>query len=319
MGAAQPTPGLERLLMTAIELDHAPECVWDAVDALAQEDLGALARIVFEAPPDSWLARDAWQRAMKPEHVRALLEADPPDLDTVERVLAGFGPDDANVLLDLLCESDSLATRKRLFSRLVELAPQIGPQLTRRSRDPNWFARRNMLVLMGEIETWPPKWSPAPLADDPHPAVRREAFKLMLRKPDLRDRALCGLLVDDDDPRARSLGLAAATESCPPEAIVILREIVGDSSLPSEQRVMGVRALGRSGDSEAVAPLIAAVRRGEGLAPNRLGSKSPVMLAALQALATFPGDIGAGRKLIVKAGRSNDPDIRAALGREAST
>ncbi len=65
--------------------------------------------------------------------------------------------------------------------------------------------------------------------------------------------------------------------------------------------------------------LIAAVRRGEGLAPNRLDSKSPVMLAALQALATFPGDIGSGKKLIAKANRSSDPDIRAALGGEGST
>ncbi len=153
MGAGQPTLGSERLLMTAIELDHAPECVWAAVDELAQTDLGALARIIRGSPPGSGLARDAWQRAMKPEHVRRLLEADPPDLDTVERVLAGFGPEAADVLLDLLCESDSLATRRRLFSRLVELAPQIGPQLTRRSRDPNWFARRNMLVLMGELDT----------------------------------------------------------------------------------------------------------------------------------------------------------------------
>lgn len=315
METGQATLSSERLLMMAIELDHAPECVWAAVDELADDRLGALVHIMRQAPANSWVARDAWRRATQPGHVRRLLDADPPDLDTIEQVLAGFGPDDADVLLDLLCESDSLATRKRLFSRLVELAPNIGRQLSRRSRDPNWFARRNVLVLMGELETWPQKWSPAALADDPHPSVRREAFKLMLRRPDLRDRALCGLL-EDDDRRARSLGLAAATESCPPEAIHMLAAVVRDESVPTEQRVMGVRALGRSGDPDAVPPLLESIRRGAGLAPNRLGPKTPIMLAALQALATFPGDIGAGKKLIIKATRSSDPDIRAALGKE---
>lgn len=316
MQTAQPILESERLLMMAIELGHGSDGVWAAVDELASGGMANLVRVLTRAPQDSSLARQAWARAMQPEHLRALLDSDSPDLETLERILAGFGPSDAAVLLDLLCESDSIATRKRLLTRLVVLAPEIGPELVRRTRDPRWFARRNVLVLMGELDAWPRKWSPASAADDDHPAVRREAFKLMLRSPDLRDRALCGLL-QDADPRGRSLGLAAATESCPPEAIHLLANIVRDSAMPSEQRVMAVRALGRSGDPGAVDPLVEAVRRGAGLTPNRLGEKTPVMLAALQALATFPGDIGSGRKLIAKATRSNDPDIRAALGKDA--
>jgi len=317
MTTGQQSLGPDRLLMTAIELGHAPDCVWDAVDELAETDLSLLVRLVRQAPAESWLARDVWQRAIQPENVRRLLDDDDSDPESVRALLDGFGPEDADVLLDLLCASESIATRKRLFARLVELAPQIGQKLVRLSRDKRWFARRNVLALMGELEEWPRKWSPGAFADDPHPAVRREAFKLMLRKPQLRDQALCGLLTDDDG-RARSLGLAAATESCPPEAIYALSDIVVNEGIATEQRVMGVRALGRSGDSEALRPLIEVVRSGAGLAPNRLGPKTPVMLAALQALATFPGDIGAGKKLIMKASRSNDPDIRAALGKDAS-
>jgi len=315
MTTGQQSLGSDRLLMTAIELDHAPDCVWDAIDDLAETDLSLLVRLVRQAPPESWLARDVWQRAIQPKNIRRLLDDDASDPESVRALLSSFGPEDADVLLELLCESESLSTRKRLFSRLVELAPKIGQKLVRLSRDERWFARRNVLALMGELEEWPRKWSPGAFAEDPHPAVRREAFKLMLRRPELRDRALCGLLADNDG-RARSLGLAAATESCPPEAIFLLAEIVVDERIATEQRVMGVRALGRSGDVAAVPPLIEVVRSGAGLAPNRLGAKTPVMLAALQALATFPGDIGAGKKLIMKASRSNDPDIRAALGKE---
>ncbi len=307
--------GSDRLVMTAIELGHASESVWAAVDDVAETDLSLLVRIIRHSPADSWLAKDVWQRAIQPENIRRLLDDESADAEAVQALLAGFGADEADILLELLCESESLTTRKRLFSRLVELAPKIGQKLVRMSRDKRWFARRNVLALIGELDELPRKWSPGAFAEDPHPAVRREAFKLMLRKPELRDRALCGLLADDDR-RARSLGLAAATESCPPEAISTLSHIVVDESIANEQRVMGVRALGRSGDAEAVGALIEVVRSGAGLAPNRLGPKTPVMLAALQALATFPGDIGAGKKLIMKAARSNDPDVRAALGKD---
>lgn len=317
MERPQPVLDRERLLMMAIELEHGPDCVLAAAGQLADEDLPALVRIVRRAPPDSRLASRIWQDMLDSGGLRALLEDERVDRETLDHALASFGPEEAGTLLDLLCEAESLPTRRRLLERLSELAPRIERELIRRASDDRWYARRNILVLMGELEKTPPKWSPASLADDPHPSVRREAFKLMLREPDLRDRALCGLL-QDRDPRARALGLAAATESCPPEAIPLLAALVRDASISTEQRVMGLRALGRSGDPEAVTPLVKAARRGSGLAPNRLAEKGPLMLAALQALATFPGDIGAGRKLIARASRSSDPDVRAALGRERS-
>lgn len=303
----------ERLIMTAIELDHAPEAVWEAIDELAAKRLKTLMEILHLAPPRSWVANDAWHRAIDGDRLRELIDADDPDLDTLEQVLAGIEAPDADMLLDLLTESDSLATRKRLFARLAELAPHIGDEIIRRLRDTRWYARRNMLALLGEIERWPPKWSPAELSADPHPAVRREALKLMLRLPEHRGRAVCGLL-QDTDRRAVSLGLAAATEDCPPEAVDLLAEIGRDESSSDEFRVMAVRALGQSPDERAIAPLIELARRGSGLAPNRLAEKSSVLLAALHALASFPDLPATARKLLARAASSSDEDIRAAGG-----
>ena len=305
--------GPERMLMMAIELDHAPDSVWDAIDELAEHRLENLLEILRLAPSPSWVAADAWHRAVTPDRLRALVDAPEPNLETLERVLAGIGPDDAGVLLDLLTESDSLATRKRLFNRLVELAPSIGPEIVRRLGDERWFARRNMLALLGEMPRWPPKWNPASHADDPNPVVRREVFKLMLKRPDHRDRAVCGLLADPDR-KARSLGLAAAVESCPPEAVELLADIVGDGRVSPELRLMGVRALGRTGDVRAVAPLIELVRKGPGLGRYKLADKSPILIAALQALSTIPEGTVDSRKLVARAARSSDPDIRAAVG-----
>ncbi len=315
MESGSPTVGAERLVMTAIELQHDPDCVWEAIYELADARLATLLDILRRAPAESDLARAAWSRAVTPARLRKLIESQRPDMEAFESVLAALGPDEAEPLLDLLGESDALPTRKRVFTRLVELAPHIGPQIVRRLREPTWFTRRNMLVLLGELEAWPARFNPAALADDPHPAVRREAFKLMLRTPKHRDQALCGLL-KDPDRRARSLGLAAATESCPPEGVPLLSAIVGDETVTTELRLMGVRALGLTGDRDALEPLKRLVRRGAGLTPNRLAEKSPLMLAALQALATFPGDVGDARKLLTRAARSNDPDVLAALGKE---
>lgn len=304
----------ERLIMTAIELDHAPDAVWAAIDELAGERLGTLMEILRLAPPRSWVANDAWHRAIDGDRLRELLDAEDPDLETLEQVLAGVEAPDAGVLLDLLTESDSLATRKRLFARLTELAPHIGAEIIRRLRDTRWYARRNMLALLGELERWPPKWSPAELSDDPHPAVRREALKLLLRLPEHRGRAVCGLL-QDGDRRAVSLGLAAATEECPPEAVDLLAAIGREETTSDELRVMAVRALGQSTDGRAIAPLVELARRGSGLAPNRLAEKSPVLLAALHALASFTDLPPEATKLLARAASSSDEDIRETVAR----
>jgi hypothetical protein len=305
--------GPERLLMMAIELGHAPDPVWDAIDELADHRIENLLEILRVAPSGSWVAADAWHRAVTPARLRSLVDSENPNLETLERILTRIEAADAGLLLDLLTETDSLAKRKRLFTRLVELAPVIAPEIIRRLRDDRWFARRNMLALMGEISEWPSGWSPGDHAGDSHPIVRREAFKLMLKVPRSRDRAVCGLL-EDTDRKARSLGLAAAVESCPPEAIDLLAGVVRDEDVSPELRLMAVRALGRAGDPAAIEPLVELVRKGGGLGRNKLADKSPVMLAALQALSTLPDGTSESRKLVARAAKSGDPDIRAAVG-----
>jgi len=305
--------GPERLLMMAIELDHTTDAVRTATDELATSQLERLLDILDVAPPESAVARDAWRRASTPERLRALVDSEPLNLETLERMLGRFKADDARVLLDLLTESETLATRRRLFTRLVELAPKIGPEIVRRLLDDRWFARRNMLALMGEIPQWPVKWTPAAYSEDAHPAVRREALKLMLGVPQHRDLALCGLLVDPE-PRARSLGLAAATDECPPEAIDILAGITRDEGLTTDIRLMAIRALGRADDPHALEPLLELVRRGHGFGRRKLADKSVLMLAALHALATLPEGTPETRKLVARAARASDSEIRKAAG-----
>ncbi|MDX1396536.1 MAG: hypothetical protein R3195_19300 [Gemmatimonadota bacterium] len=303
--------GPERMLMMAIELEHAPDAVWEAIDELAEHRIENLLEILRMAPKRSWVAADAWHRAVTPARLRALVDSESPNMEILERILARIDASNAELLLDLLTESESLATRKRLFNRLVGLAPEIGSEIMRRLRDGRWFARRNMLALMGEMDEWPAGWSPSQLSDDPNPMVRREALKLMLRDTRTRDQAVCGLL-KDRERKARSLGLAAAVESCPPQAVELLADIVRDDSVSVELRLVGVRALGGSADLSAIDPLVELVRR-PGLIPG-LAEKSRLMLAALQALSTMPDGTAESRKLVARAAKASDPEIRAAVG-----
>ena len=143
-----------------------------------------------------------------------------------------------------------------------------------RLRDERWFVKRNMLALMGELESWPKKWSAAEYSGHAHPAVRREALKLMLREPDNRDMAVCALLVDQDS-RALSLGLAAALESSPPEAVPLLIQLARDESLPTDFRTMSVRALAARGRPTSVTGLLE-LARGRGAWITRLFGRERV-------------------------------------------
>lgn len=311
-----PTPVQpERLAMMGLELGEEGEAVRAAVDELIRTRLGVLLQILHTAPADSPILPLVWERVLASDAVRALLDAEEPDFEALDLLLARIGSEGAGAILDILSESDSLSTRSQLFTRLAALGPTIAPEVIRRTHDERWFARRNMLALMGEFESWPPKWSPAEYSDDPHPAVRRESLRLMLRLPHCRDRALCGLL-GDGDPRAMGLGLAAAVESCPPEAMALLADIARDDSVGMELRVMAVRALGLSGDQAAVPSLLELVQEGLPRGPRIFRSReratSRILLAALQALSRFPDCPAEARKILAKAAKSGNREVRAA-------
>jgi hypothetical protein len=225
-----------------------------------------------------------------------------------------LGLEAAEPLLDALAEADSRTTRRRLLTWLVQLGPGVGPMILERLDSPHWYVLRNMLVLLGGIDPWPPGFSPAAFLVHPDPRVRREALKLALRVPDLRDQGICTGLTDGDDLILRT-ALAAALDSCPAEAAPLLIDQLESRGHTADLRVQIVRVLGTIRTPATRDCLIRrALARRRWLPGRRLAPKSPEMVAAIGGLATnWPGDPAVVDVLRLAAG-SADPEIRAAAG-----
>lgn len=307
----------ERMVMMGLEVDRPGPLVQQAAARLREEHRVAdLVALLDDSPPGAAAARALWGDLASPRTVRALLQEEDPDFETLDRLLEHTGPAAAGPMLDVLIESESRTVRRKLFSRLGKLGSPAAPMVIERLADDRWYVQRNMLALLGEYDEWPRKWTPATYSGHEHPAVRREAHKLMLRDPELRDMAIATLL-EDRDPRSLALGLGAAQEGAPPEAVPLLIGLVGDAGLRPALRTMAIRALARVREPEALRTLLRQVRDEGGWLARlfgrwRLAEPSPTMLEALAGLYRHWSDDSQARRVLERAARSDGADVRAA-------
>lgn len=228
----------------------------------------------------------------------------------------------AEPLLDTLVHAGQRMERRRAFDELVELGPEIAEPTLRRLRDPDlpWYAKRNLLALLGEVDGWPVQWSLGPYVDHYHVAVRREALKILLDKPSRREWAMSKLL-EERDRRSLALGLAAArADGPPPETVPLLEAVALDEEVPPELRAEAARALGESESPAALRALLDIARRDlepAGLLRRRYRATRvlPETLAALKALRAWAAGDAEARRVLRRAGRCREPTVRrAALG-----
>ncbi len=304
-----------RLVQTALELGSSGGAVNAAVDALIERrEIPSLLDLLAQAPAGDPAAEAVWVRLpVRDELCRVLAEAEP-DAGLVERLLPRLGLEAADPLLDALVASHSRTARRKLLTWLAQLGPGIGPMVMERLASPEWYVIRNMLVLLGAVEPWPADFSPAAHLSHPDARVRREALKLALKAPDLRDQAICIGLTDGDELILRT-ALAAALDGCPAEAVPLLADQLDSRTQPADVRLQVVRVLAAIRVPAARDCLIrrALVRR-RWLPWKRLASKSPETVAAIAGLAgRWKDDPGAAAVLRLAA-NSRDADVRAAAG-----
>jgi len=311
-----------RIVQTAVETGTLGYGAWRAIERLVAEhhvaqlvDLLAEPAAVPESsrPPVRADIAPLWTRVTSPDVIRQLAASEPPDFQTLDRVLPRLPVDAFEPLLDVLGASESRTTRRGLLDRLSQAPRELGPVIAARlSRGIPWYVTRNLLLILDGLAALPEGFTAATFIAHEDARVRREAVKVALKIPAERERALVGAL-RDADPRTVRLALSAALEDCPPSVLPLITEIALDGTTASELRVLAIKVLGRVRHSAALNTLLVLVDGGTTwFGRRRLPARSLELLAALMALAaSWRGDARAAAMLTLAA-ESKDPDIRNA-------
>jgi hypothetical protein len=308
----------DRVVATALEVDVVGERVLAAAGRVVEEGrLGQLLDALAEVPESQWTAAAVWARIATPDVVRRLAARDPVDFKTLERLVPRVGLSAGAPLFDALAAADARSTRRGLFAQLAKMGAEVAPLAIQRLDDPRWYVTRNMLALLEELTPLPVGFSAARYLRHEDPRVRWQAVKLQLKLPGARDEAVAAGLQDQDPRTLRlALGLAVALQICPDAAVPALAAHAADRGLPSDLRVLAIRALGHAHAPAALAALLRLTSAGRTwLGREKLPPKSPELLVALTALAAGFGDDARARAVLARAAGSSDADIRAASQR----
>jgi len=306
-------PEDERVVEMALEIDVTGPTVWAAVDRMVSGDQFSRLLELLEGAPAGGTAKTIRVRIFNIDAVARLLTGPQPDFALIDRLVQVVGTAAAAPLLDALATADVRAVRRALLDRLSKMGERILPELLPRLNDQRWYVVRNLLGLLDDLPALPAGFSPATFRTHSDPRVRRQALKLELKHPAERERALRAALTDPD-PQTLHLALMATQIIDPPASTVpLLLQLARNESLPSEDRVLAIRALGRSGAPEALLVLVDLTDGGRTLLGRaKLPAKSPELIAALQALAAGWGTDDRATAVLARAAQSADADVRAA-------
>ena len=306
-----------RMLAMALEVQSAGDAVWRAVDELTQTgDLGIVFDLADQAAAS--FARDSVvEYIATPDRLHGLLQADVLDMALLSRVTMQLRHAAVEPLLDVLEIAD-----ERKATQLVDLVAGIGmevaPTVMARLPVTRWAVQRRLLLVITRLSAWPEGFTPVDYARHPDPAVRREAQRMMLKDPALKDEGIRVGLLDHDD-RNVSNALGAAARACPPEAVRIIVERVDDGSMPEPLRALAVKVAATTRSPSLVPWLLGKVEGKKGFFGRKLADTDPLMLASLEALAQHFPDRPDVSGVIELATKSRDNEVREAVTRRAPT
>jgi hypothetical protein len=309
----------ERVVAMAVEVDVLGEPVRRAVDTLLERDeLAKLLDLLDHAPRVTDTVATLWEYVATPERLQELLGRAEIPFELADRIAVRLGAASAEPMLDAYAAAESRTVRRKLHDRLGQLGAGIGTQVVARLEGTPWYVQRNMLALLGTMPAWPDGFSPEPWARHEDARVRREAYRMMFRIPELRDPAITAGVADDDEGVIR-LALTAALEGCPAGAAARVVTVADDPARAPEIRALAVRVAGGVRAAATLPFLLERAVARQGLfRRDRLAPKSPESLAALTALATHWGAHPEAQAALALARQSEDPEVAAALRRRGA-
>jgi hypothetical protein len=302
----------ETIIKMALELRAIGPAVYLALEALLRRrELVRLAKLLH-ASPRSEAAETVWKYIATPERLAAELAATPLDQEAMGILVGRLGAEATNSLLDRLASAEDRSTRAIILKQLLALGPEVGRHaIARLAPDAPWYVVRNILLLIGRLGNWPTGFTPMNYAAHPDVRIRREAIKLLLESPrHVTEGILLGLRETDDGIAA--LAAAAALESCPAAALPLVERITVDVRRGAELRAITLRILARTRAPEALRLVLMAALNRRLWFGRRLAPKSPLLLAALTALANYWREHPSAAEILTLALQHSDAEIRAA-------
>ncbi|MDQ3996028.1 MAG: hypothetical protein M3303_03305 [Gemmatimonadota bacterium] len=309
----------ERLVKMAVEVGATGPKVEHAVEKLASQGnphVAALLDVLEGAPDGSPVSETIWQQLVKRETLRQLVSATRVDPVLVERFAKRQGFGAATVLLDSLAAVAE--SGGKWHDRLVDIIASLGdgaaPAVLIRMRGAPWQLQRDYLAILARLPTPPRGFDASGFLKHAEPSVRREAARLLLRMPELRDRSMITALADSDD-RVLFIALNAALEHCSGGAArLIMRRAEQHELKDSTLRVLGVRAVAAQQTEESLDWLVRrVVTRTRWLKRLKLAARSAETLAALAAIAGLWRDHPKSATALALAAKSVDSEVRLAI------
>jgi len=306
-------PDAERIVQISVEIDEmAPTTLRATTDMIAEGQTGGLMNILEDAPSVAEAPEALWLRVDRKDTVSNVLDYQPVDYLTLDRVITRIWEVAAGPMLDRMLDSDSRTERMSLLERLERLGPDIGPAILERLDDGPWFRVRNLLKLLGRFPELPDGFSPWTYIDHNDPRVRREAYAIALDREAYRDRAIRQAL-EDPDSLVIELALEIIMNRCPHELIPNLVAMIHDPASSSRIKLACIRCMGSSRSAEALDALCSLVWYRKWLILNSLTPKSATMLAALSVLTQSWRHEPRAIQVLRLAQRSSDPQIQAVV------
>ncbi len=304
-----------RVLQMAVELGTGGPGLQRAVHELLEE--GRLSEVVrhVDHAPRSDATEAVWRVVTQPDHVLLVLKKDGVDPAVFGRILARADPAElTKVLLDAQATETNAERRHAFVEALTRVGPEVGVEAAARLADPTFEARATVLGLLNELQTLPQGLTPLSWARSPDPALRKEALQLATRIPADRERAIA-LALNDEDERVVRVGVRGLQTGLPEAALPLLAQRAGDARLPMDLRAQLVRALGTTGSPLALEALLRVTTNGRTLFGRpRLAPRSAECLAGLSVLAERWSSDAKAARVLKRARKSSDPDVRTAAG-----
>ncbi|HUQ99137.1 MAG TPA: hypothetical protein VM166_06755 [Gemmatimonadaceae bacterium] len=305
----------ERMVQIAIEIGSMGPQVQEAMLTLCRAGRAELLLDLVERAPSADAGASVWNFLVEGKVYENLLGAERVDLPLVGRFLRRIGSTGVPLLLQAAIGHDDAKSRAQFYEIIEPLGDDIAPSVIKVLPDAAPAAQRELLALLGRLSKLPEDFSALLYLEAHEPLVRREAVRLALREPAIRDHALMAALSDADD-RVVFVGLTAAQEKYPPGALDLIRQRVDAGQLDSQLRTVGIRIVSQKHDPATLEWLLGFVMT-EARWPRRpkLRPSTPEMLAALSALSAHWRAEEAALEAIRLAEQSRDDAVRAKVAR----